>query len=129
MQLRYFDAQRRRPGLPADVGALVEKLTAASTVLRLVNLNANETRKLIVQAGAFAEHSFGTAHYRVRTSTYPGHLGGYAGTYAAPPLETETRTTTINHRHLHLELPPGTEIVLDLQTRRYVNEPTYAAPW
>ena len=129
VQLRYFDAQRRRPGLPADVGALVEKLTAAGTVLRLVNLNANETRKLIVQAGAFGEHSFGTAHYHVRTSTYPGHLGGYAGTYAAPPLETEKRTVTINHRHLHLELPPGTEIVLDLQTRRYVNEPTYAAPW
>jgi hypothetical protein len=35
-RLRYFDAQRKRPGLPEDVGALVEKLEDKRAVLHLV---------------------------------------------------------------------------------------------
>ena len=129
VRLRYFDAQRRRPGLPENVGALVEKLEAGRTVVRLVNLNPNESRELVVQAGAFGEHRFGTAKYRARTSAYPGELGGYAGSYAPPPLTTEERVEEVNHRHLTVELPPGTEITLDLDTQRYVSEPSYSSPW
>ena len=33
-RLRYFDAQRRRPGLPPDVAALVETLEARRTVVQ-----------------------------------------------------------------------------------------------
>ena len=45
-RLRYFDLDRRRPGLPQDVAALVEKLEAERTVLQLVNLSAIQTRNL-----------------------------------------------------------------------------------
>ena len=128
-RLRYFDPQKRCPGLPEGVGALVEKLEAVRTVVRLVNLNPNEERKLIIQAGAFGEHRFGTAKYFARTSEWPGELGGYAGSYAPPPLTTETRTETINSEHLHVELPPGTELVLDLTTDRFVHTPSYSTPW
>ena len=128
-RLRYFDVQRHRPGLPEDVGALVEKLEAARTVVRLVNLNPNEGRELIIQAGGFGEHRFGTAEYITRTSDWPGELGGYAGSYAPPPLETETRTVAVNNKHLRLSLPPGAEVMLDLTTERYVNEPSYSEPW
>jgi hypothetical protein len=128
-RLRYFDAQHHRPGLPEDVGALVEKLEAARTVVRLVNLNPNEGRELIIQAGGFGEHRFGTAEYITRTSDWPGELGGYAGSYAPPPLETETRTVAVNNKHLRLTLPAGAEIMLDLTTERYVNEPSYSEPW
>ena len=48
----------RRPGLPPDVAALVDKLGAGNAGVHLVNLNTSETRNLIVQAGAFAEHRF-----------------------------------------------------------------------
>jgi hypothetical protein len=115
--------------LPEGVGALVEKLEAVRTVVRLVNLNPNEERKLIIQAGAFGEHRFGTAKYFARTSEWPGELGGYAGSYAPPRLTTETRTETINSEHLHVELPPGTELVLDLTTDRFVHTPSYSTPW
>ncbi|MEZ5393395.1 MAG: hypothetical protein R2724_11095 [Bryobacterales bacterium] len=57
-RLRYFDPVRRRPGLPEDVGALVEKMTADSVTVTLVNLDPVEAREVIVQAGAYAEHSF-----------------------------------------------------------------------
>ena len=128
-RLRYFDVQCHRPGLPEDVGALVEKLEAARTVVRLVNLNLNEGRELIIQAGGFGEHRFGRAEYVVRTSEWPGELGGYAGSYAPPPLKTETRTVVVNNKHLRLTLPPGSEVTLDLTTERYVNEPSYSEPW
>ena len=128
-RLRYFDAQRRRPGLPEDVGALIEKLEAKRTIVRLVNLNPNTNRKLIIQAGAFGEHRFGTATYLTRMSGYPGGLGGYAGSYASPSLKTENQTVIVNDTHLSLELPPGMEISLNLTTERYANSPSYTEPW
>ena len=94
-----------------------------------MNLNPNEGRKLIIQAGAFGEHRFGTAKYFARTSEWPGELGGYAGSYAAPPLRTEARMAAVNNTHLCVELPPGMEITLDVTTERFVNEPSYSRPW
>ena len=67
-RLRYFDVGRKRQGLPEDVGALVEKLTATRTIVRLVNLSPTESRELIVQAGAFSEHRFRTVKYDARTT-------------------------------------------------------------
>jgi hypothetical protein len=128
-RVRYFDSKLKRPGLPEDVGALVEKLEGKRTVIRLVNLNPIESRELIVQAGAFGEHRFGTASYEARTSEWPGHLGGYAGSYAPPPLTTETRRFDINDKRFSVTLPPAMEIQLDLSTERYVNEPSYAGPF
>src|SRR6185295_9758745 len=59
-RLRYFDADRRRPGLPDDVAALVEKLTADSATLTLVNVSQLEPRAVIVQGGAYGEHQITT---------------------------------------------------------------------
>jgi hypothetical protein len=128
-RLRYFDADKKRPGLPADVGALVEKLEANRTVVRLVNLHPTQGRSLVLQAGAFGEHRFGRVQYHARTSVWPGDLGGYAGSYAPPPLQTEERRAEINDKRLEVELPPGMEIVLDLETQRYVNEPSHGGPF
>ena len=108
----------------------MEKLEANRTVVRLVNLNHNESRELVIQGGAFGEHRFGRAAYHSRTSEYPGWMGGYAGTYAAPPLETEERELAVDGKHLSITLPPHCEITLDLETQRYVNEPShYAGPF
>lgn len=57
-RLRYYDGERKRPGLPEDVAALVETMTANSTIVRLINLHAMESREVIVQAGAYGEHQF-----------------------------------------------------------------------
>ncbi len=56
-RVRYFDPIRRRPGLPEDVAALVDSLRDDSTSLVLVNLNPSEARTVIVQGGAYGEHS------------------------------------------------------------------------
>ncbi len=127
-RVRYFDVDRRRAGLPEDVSALVEKLTADRTVVRLVNTSATQSRRLVLQAGAFGEHSFTEVGYESRSSSWPGGLGGYAGSYSAEPVTTQARTLAIEDGNLQVELPPAMEIRLDLATRRYVNEPSYATP-
>ena len=63
-RVRYFDIEKLRPGLPPDVAALVEKLEDKLTVVRLVNLSVSDTRKLIIQAGAFGEHEFLDVKYK-----------------------------------------------------------------
>lgn len=125
--LRYYDAQRQRPGLPADVAALVERLTDTQVVVQLINLCPFSSRELIVQAGAFAEHRFRTARFDVRTSPYPGAPGSTA--YAAPALEIEWSEAVIDGPDVHVVLPPATRITLELQVDRFVAPPSYRQPF
>ncbi len=126
-QVRYFDVQRQRPGLPDDTAALVEKIEADHIVVQLINLSVFEARDVIIQAGAFGEHQFISAEYEKRTSEYPG-VHGPSG-YAAPELSSETRTITINDNLLRVQLPPTTEIRLQLEMKRFANTPSYHLPW
>ncbi|MSP13779.1 MAG: hypothetical protein EXR62_12595 [Chloroflexi bacterium] len=124
-RVRYFDPQRQRPGLPPDVAALIEKLQPESTTLHLVNLNPFQSRDVLIQAGAFAEHRITTVHYAARTSGYPGSIGSYA----APGVETMHRTVSVMDKYLQVHLPPASEITLELEMERFVNTPTYDLPW
>ncbi len=126
-QVRYFDTQRQRPGLPEDVATLVEKIEIDHIIVQLVNLSVFEARDVLIQAGAFGEHQFISATYLQRTSDYPG-LQGSAG-YAAPELQTEDHTITINDHLLRVQLPPATEIRLRLEVKRFFNTPSYRLPW
>lgn len=111
-RVRYFDFQRKRPGLPQDVGALVSIIEDTRTVLQLVNLNKTERREVVVQAGAYGEHQFTTIKYE---STSNGHV--------------ESKTLEVNDNKLLVHLDPGSTITLDAGTERFVNEPSYAFPW
>ena len=102
--VRYFDADLQRPGLPQDVSALVDELKANEAGIQLVNLNPSESRKLIVQAGAFGEHSF--------TSIGEGN-----------------DQKTINSPYFLVELPPASSIHLRVGMNRFQNKPSYAFPW
>jgi len=62
-RVRYYDAGRRRPGLPASVAALVSNIDPQATVVDLVNLDPEHDRTVIVQAGAFAEHTLQAVRY------------------------------------------------------------------
>ena len=62
-RVRYYDADRRRPGLPPCVAALVSGIEPHATVIDLVNLDPEQARTVIVQAGAFAEHTIETVRY------------------------------------------------------------------
>lgn len=124
-RVRYFDAERRRPGLPQDTAALVERIEGEQTTLRLVNLSPVHPREVIVQAGTFGEHRFSEVAYTVRTSVYPGPIGDYA----APDVQQATETAQVHDARLRVRLPPGMEITLHMGTQRYVDPPSYAAPW
>ena len=128
-RLRYFDTEARRAGLPPDVAALVEKLEADRTVVRLVNTSATQARTLRIQAGVFGEHRFTEARFQQRSSEWPGGLGGYAGTYSAEPVLREEAMLPLADGRVDVQLPPGSELCLDLATERYVNEPSYAQPF
>ena len=124
--VRYYDVRRRRPGLPEDVAALVHNVEAECVVLTLINLNPLASRELIVQAGGLGEHEFVKARYDLRTSDWPGVVGEYA----APKLETQTEDVAIGGRYFQVNLPPATQIMLELTLRRLVNAPSYQnMPW
>jgi hypothetical protein len=104
-RVRYFDPDKRRAGLPDDVGALIESLTADSTVLSLVNVSQVEPRTVIVQAGGYGEHQFTSLSLNDGPVT---------------PLDASTLT---------IRLEPGCGTKLKLGTKRYANQPTLAMLW
>jgi hypothetical protein len=102
-RVRYFDPVERRSGLPEDVAALVEKLSADAVTLTLVNVNQVEPREVVVQAGGYGEHQFKGVRY-----------GG-----KQEPLDSPLVT---------VRLEPGSGARLELQMARYANRPTLAQP-
>jgi hypothetical protein len=102
--VRYFDPGRRRAGLPEDVAALVEKITADSVTLTLVNTSAVESRPVIVQSGGYAEHQFVSA-------------------------TVDGKRTPLDRTVVSLNLAPGAGGRITFERKRYVNRPTLAQPW
>ncbi|MCB0666383.1 MAG: hypothetical protein KDC80_11195 [Saprospiraceae bacterium] len=106
--VRYFDPMNKRPGIPQDVAALVDKITPHSISVKLVNLHPTESRKVIIQGGMFGEHQIN----RVRQVVdYPYQF------------------YTIDHHHFEVELAPGAVGQLELDIERFANDPSYEFPW
>lgn len=103
-RFRYFDPEKRRAGLPEDVGALVEKLGPDSATVTLVNTNPLEPRTVVVQAGGYAEHRFDS-------------------------VTTGGKTTPVNDAVMTVRLEPGAGARFDYKMTRYANRPTFAFPW
>lgn len=103
-RLRYFDPERRRAGLPEDVGALVDRMTARETAVTLVNLSPDRPRSVVVQGGGYGEHNI----REVRAG--------------------ETRTA-VGGPTFTVRLAPGAGVRLVLTMDRYANAPSLAFPW
>ena len=115
--VRYFDvtsndrnptplrSEPGRPGLPNDVAALVDELSADRVGLQLVNLDRDKPKSLIVQAGMFAQHTFTTCE------------------------SDRGETVEVNGKHVQVTLRPASQVRLALGLQRYANTPTYAFPW
>ena len=103
-RLRYFDPQRKRAGVPEDVGALVSEMNDTRTVVTLVNLSATETRSVVVQGGAYGEHRIDSVEH--------------SGT-----------TTRVGATNFTVRLAPGAGAKLTLAMKRYASAPTVAFPW
>ncbi|WP_433510701.1 hypothetical protein ACQP2T_43530 [Nonomuraea sp. CA-143628] len=124
-RVRYFDAERRRPGVPEQVAALVSAIEPEATVVTLVNLSATDDRVLIVQAGAFGEHEIATA---VATGAEPGWTGHDTEYIHHRPVPSATELT-VGGPHLTVELPAGTTVTLTLRLRLHAYQPSYRQPW
>lgn len=103
-QLRHFDPDRRRAGLPEDVAALVERIRPEGVTLTLVNTSPIHARTLTIQAGGYGEHHF--------TNAIVGD-----------------RTFSIDAPYFNVRLAPGAGDIFTVGLRRYVHQPTLAFPW
>jgi len=104
-RFRYFDPVSKRPGLPMDVAALVDKITDEGASVVLVNLSQTEPRDLIVQTGAYGEHQC----LSVRKSRGE---------------EIEVGASCFLVR-----LAPGAGERLSVKIERYANTPSLRFPW
>ena len=108
VNVRYFDLDQHRPGLPGHVAALVEKVAKDSIDLVLCNLHPMQTRRLAVLGGAFGEHRF--------TQAVLSGSDGQEGTYP------------VNNSVFHVTLGPGSKLNLHIGMERFVNQPSYHQP-
>ena len=69
-----------------------------------MNLNPSEARTVVVQCGAYGEHS-------------------------CERITTEERSIAISRRSFRVDLAPGAGGRLTLSMKRYTAQPTLAAPW
>src|SRR5690606_9941705 len=98
--------------LPKDVAALVSSVDKDAITLTLCNLHPLESRKLIVQAGAFAEHHFDRVSYTFGSQD-----------------DNNIRTLDVNGRWFEVELTPGSLVELDVAMHRCVHQPSYVEPF
>jgi len=103
-RVRYFDPAKLRAGLPEGVGVLVSKITRDGITLTLVNTNPIEARSVAVQAGAYAEHHFGSVQ-----------VGG--------------ESVSVDGRDFIVQLEPGSGTTMQIAIRRFAHQPTMAFPW
>ena len=108
VRLRYYDASERRPGLPPHTAALVSALDAHGATLHLANLSPLRRQDLVLQAGAFGEHSF--------TEVVEEGVRG-------------AQPQAVDGKWLALTLEPGCSATLRLGMRRYCRSPSYDQPW
>lgn len=108
---RYFDPQKRRPGLGADVAALVDTVGDTGATVTLVNLNPVNPAEVIIQGGAYKEHLFrsvSVVNERMKANSSPEYL---------------------DPDYLRVRLAPGCGTRLKIVLERYVKKPTFDFPW
>jgi len=125
-RVRYYDAQTRRPGLPPSVAALVSSIDPEATTIDLVNLDPEVARSVVVQAGAFAEHSIRSLHHTVcEDSSWLGNLYDYGHRQPA----VTSMLTQGDGPWLGVELPPSTKVRLTLRLDLRDQPPSYRTPF
>ena len=104
VRLRYFDPDRRRAGVPEDVAALVDTIEDTRVGVTLVNVNQTEERTVVVQTGAYGEHT-------------------------ATEITAGNQTWKVNGSSFTVRLAHGAGARLIIGMRRYANPPTLEFPW
>ena len=116
--VRYFDPDRREPGLPQGVAVLVTGIGKDSAQIEVVNTNLFEKRRMVVQGGAYGEHRITTVARRA--ASQDGEVRGDRP--EAPSVE-------VHGKHFELELAPGAGASLRIRLHRFASLPRYEFPW
>ena len=125
-RVRYYDRQARRPGLPPSVAALVSSIDPGATVVELVNLDPENARTVIVQAGAFAEHTIATVEHTVCED--PSWIGDLYDYGHRQPAQTSV-SAEAGGPWLTVELPRSTRVRLTLSLELRTRQPSYRTPF
>lgn len=121
----YRDADRNRPGLPADVAALVTGLEGDRIDVELVNLSMTQRRRVVVSASRFGERRIsGILTAGEHGGVHPGPSSAYADT----PGTRFAESVVIDEGYVLVELPPSHRARLTLQTARSAARPSHALP-
>jgi hypothetical protein len=128
-QVRYFDGERRRSGLPPDVAALVTRIEKDWIEIEVINLNALESRQLIIQGGAYGEHHFSSVEFQQIAEIQPPardlknpRNGMLEPVVSQSSLELEGAAFGVS-------LAPGSGSKLKIQIERNAGQPSYDFPW
>jgi hypothetical protein len=103
-QVRHFDPDHRRAGLPEDVAALISSIKPEGITLTLVNTSPFTPRTVTIQAGGYGEHHFAS-------------------------VVVGDRTFPIDAPYFSVRLAPGAGETLTIAMQRYAHQPTLAFPW
>ncbi|SDH71953.1 hypothetical protein SAMN04515691_0184 [Leifsonia sp. 98AMF] len=109
----YEDADAARPGLPADVAALVTGLGRDRISLELVNVSPLHTRRVVVRPSRFGTSRLAGVRFREEPGVdYPGASTAYAATRGTPV----DRQVDTDADGVEIVLPPAHRLQLELIT-------------
>jgi len=127
-QVRYFDGENRRAGLPQDVAALVKRIEPDWIEVEVVNLNVTESRSLIVQGGAYGEHRIQSVEFTKKAKTAPSSRSRRSrrdnNEQTAAKVSKE-----VDGIAFAVKLDPGSASTIRIHLDRHSNQPSYAFPW
>ena len=129
-ELRYFDPRNDRAGMPEDVAALVEKIEPDHLALVLVNTHQTEPREVLVQAGAYGQHTFTQVKFPVPAAEPPPLVDnkGRIESFRTDPGQA-AESVEVNRHFFRVLLEPGCGGRLELGLQRHDRRPSLAFPW
>lgn len=102
--VRYFNPETKTPGLPMGVSALVSHVDQTGMSLTLANVGSERTH-VILQAGAFGEHTFVSA------------------------FQNQGQEISVDGPWCEIEVPGESSVSLDLKISRHSRVASYATPF
>ena len=102
--VRYFNPETKTPGLPMGVSALVSHVDQTGMSLTLANVGSELTH-VILQAGAFGEHTFVSA------------------------FQNQGQEISVDGPWCEIEMPGESSVSLDLKISRHSRVASYATPF
>ena len=130
-RLHYFDPEARRPGVPPDVGALVDEIGTGHLCVHLVNIDHFRSKTVLIQGGVSGLCAV-CAGRCPSLLPVPSH-GLFAGqAYAEHQIESvelDGQSHEVGGTHFTVRVAPGAGARLRVGLTRYVNEPTALFPW